>query len=305
MDLPLAKEKRSTNPSRFPFKFDLLDLWIFPLQSISGPQTRVLHIWTPQAKTERNYWNWSKAKEPRKYPQYFSFWRSKNPGDLIEPSADGIALDERWMPLKNEALVRFGHTLKDLQYDPADIASISWGFKRNLRTPDEQIIYNDRGTGSISLNGRIYERGDRYIEVGAIEKVGLYILFLLESFRENTGYLPTEAVFTYPAVFNRQKEALRKAIAWATQGMDLKPILDISEPEAIALDYALDIAKKHDLGRDIIYGVFDCGGGTTDISVVRLTPRKEGRPEIEILASDGDNDLGGDFAVFQNCARTV
>ena len=142
-------------------------------------------------------------------------------------------------------------------------------------------------------------RGNRYIEVGAIEKVGLYIRFLLESFQENTGYLPTEAVFTYPAVFNRQKEALRKAIAWATQGMDIKPILDISEPEAIALDYALDIATKQDPGRDIVYGVFDCGGGTTDISIVRLTPQNDGRPEIEILASDGDDLLGGDLLSFK------
>ena len=232
-------------------------------------------------------------------PTIFQFLAIKNPGDLIEQGAEGIALDERWMPLKNEALVQFGHKLKDLQYDPADIASISWGFKRTLKTPDEQIIYNDRGTGNIYLNGRIYERGDRHIEVDAIEKVGLYIRFLLESFRENTGYLPTEAVFTYPAVFNRQKETLRKAIAWATEEMDLKPILDISEPEAIALDYALDIAEKHDPGQDIVYGVFDCGGGTTDISIVRLTPQNDGRPEIEILASDGDDSLGGDLLSFR------
>ena len=271
----------------------------FPIAVDFGTTNSCIAYMDPTGQNREKLLELEQGERASEIPTIFQFLAIKNPGDLIEPSADGIALDERWMPLKNEALVRFGHTLKDLQYDPADIASISWGFKRNLRTPDEQIIYNDRGTGSISLNGRIYERGDRYIEVGAIEKVGLYILFLLESFRENTGYLPTEAVFTYPAVFNRQKEALRKAIAWATQGMDLKPILDISEPEAIALDYALDIAKKHDLGRDIIYGVFDCGGGTTDISVVRLTPRKEGRPEIEILASDGDNDLGGDLLSFK------
>ena len=195
--------------------------------------------------------------------------------------------------------MKFGHTLKDLRFRSEDIPSISWGFKRTLRTPHEQIIYNDLGTGSISLNGRVYTRGNRYIEVDAIEKVGIYIRFLLESFQENTSYLPTEAVFTYPAVFNRQKEALRKAIAWATQGMAIKPILDISEPEAIALDYAQDIADKQEQDRDIVYGVFDCGGGTTDISIVRLTPQDYGRPEIEILASDGDDFLGGDLLSFK------
>ncbi len=230
-------------------------------------------------------------------PTIFQFLAIKKPSDLIESSADGIALDERWMPLENEALVRFGHTLKRQRFDPEDIRSISWGFKGTLRTPDDPFIYNDQGTGSIRVNGRVYEQGNRYIEVDAIEKVGLYIRFLLESFKENTGYLPTEAVFTYPAVFNRQKEILRKAIAWATQGMDIKSILDISEPEAIALDYALDIATKQDSDRDIVYGVFDCGGGTTDISIVRL--KHDESLAIEILASDGDNALGGDLLSFK------
>ena len=232
-------------------------------------------------------------------PTVFQFSAIKKFDDIMEFSQELSANDRQVSLKENEVLFNFGHTPKDLRFNPEDIRSISWGFKRNLRTPDEQIVYNDRGTGSIRLNGRAYSQGNRYIEVDAIEKVGLYILFLLESFQENTGYLPTEAVFTYPAVFNRQKEALRKAIAWATQGMDIKPILDISEPEAIALDYALYIATKQDPGRDIVYGVFDCGGGTTDISIVRLTPQIYGRPEIEILASDGDDFLGGDLLSFK------
>ena len=232
-------------------------------------------------------------------PTVFQFLAFKNPDDLMEVLLP-LGADVRRTVLKErEALVKFGHTLKDLRLHSEHISSISWGFKRTLRTPHEQIIYNDLGTGSLSLNGRIYTQGNRYIEVGAIEKVGLYIRFLLESFQENTGYVPSKAVFTYPAVFNRQKESLRKAIAWATQGLDLKPILDISEPEAIALAYARDIAIKQDPGRDIVYGVFDCGGGTTDISIVRLTPQEYGRPDIEILASDGDVSLGGDLLSFK------
>ena len=271
----------------------------FPIAVDFGTTNSCIAYIDPTGQNREKLLEFEQGERASEIPTIFQFLAIKNPGDLIESSADGIALDEIWMPLKNEALVRFGHTLKDLQYDPADIASISWGFKRNLRIPDEQIIYNDRGTGNIRLNGRIYERGNRYIEVDAIEKVGLYIRFLLESFQENTGYLPTEAVFTYPAVFNRQKEALGKAIAWATQEMALKPILDICEPEAIALDYALDIATKLAPGGDIVYGVFDCGGGTTDISIVRLTPQDDGRPDIEILASDGDDSLGGDLLSFK------
>ena len=236
---------------------------------------------------------------PSEIPTVFQFLAIKNPGDIMVFLQDPSTNERRVSLEKNEVLLKFGHTLKDLRFRSEDIPSISWGFKRTLKTPDELIFYRDLGTGSISLNGRAYPRGNKVIEVNAIKKVGLYIRFLLESFQENTGYLPTEAVFTYPAVFNRQKEALRKAIEWATQEMDLKPILDISEPEAIALDYALDIATKQDPGRDIVYGVFDCGGGTTDISIVRLTPQNDGRPEIEILASDGDDSLGGDLLSFK------
>ncbi len=234
---------------------------------------------------------------PSEIPTILQFLVIKNSDDLIESkeSSQELSTDERWVSeLKNESLVKFGQTLKDLRFESEDISSISWGFKRTLKMPDEPIIYRDRGTGSISLNGRIYSQGNRYIEVDAIEKIGLYIRFLLESFQENTGYVPLEAVFTYPAVFNRQKEALRKAIAWATQGMDFKPILEISEPEAIALNYAMDI-KERNPGQNIVYGVFDCGGGTTDISIVR----SDGRLDIEFLASDGDGLLGGDLLAFK------
>ena len=267
-----------------------------PIAVDFGTTNSCIAYMDPQDQDRKKLLELEPGADVSEIPTIFQFLVIKKPGDLIESSADGIALDERWMPLENEALVRFGHTLKNLRFDPEDIRSISWGFKRTLRTPDDPFIYNDKGTGSISLNGRAY-RGNRYVEVDAIEKVGLYIRFLLESFQENTGYLPTEAVFTYPAVFNRQKEALRKAIAWATQGINLKPILDISEPEAIALDYALDIAQKQDASQDIIYGVFDCGGGTTDISIVRL--KHDESLAVEILASDGDNALGGDLLSFK------
>ena len=233
-------------------------------------------------------------------PSVFQFLAIAKPDDFLE-QLQALGTDERRVNLKeNGVFLRFGDTLKDLRFSSENIPSISWGFKRNLRTPEEKITYNDLGTGSIGINGRAYTRGNRYIEVDAIEMVGLYLRFLLERFQEMTGYLPSKAVFTYPAVFNHHKAALRKAIEWATEGMELEEfILDISEPEAIALDYAMDLATP--LGRDqtIVYGVFDCGGGTTDISIVRLTPQSDGRPEVEILGSDGDNSLGGDLLSFR------
>ena len=235
----------------------------------------------------------------KEIPTVFQCLAITKSDDLVEFRQD-LGTDERQIALQeNEIVIGFGDTPKAMRFDPENISSISWGFKRTLRSPDEPIIYNDRGTGSLILNGRTYSQGNRYIEIDPIEKVGLYIRFLLERFTEDTGYLPSEAVFTYPAVFNRQKEAFSRAIAWAIQEMELKPFLDISEPEAIAFDYASDIAEMLDSDRPIVYGVFDCGGGTTDISIVRLTPQSGGRPDVEVLASDGDNDLGGDLLSFR------
>ena len=88
---------------------------------------------------------------PSEIPTVFQFLAIQKPDDLMESLQEPSA-NERWVSLKeNQCLVKFGHTLKDLRFFSEDIPSISWGFKRTLRTPDEQIIYNDLGTGSIRL----------------------------------------------------------------------------------------------------------------------------------------------------------
>ena len=112
----------------------------FPIAVDFGTTNSCIAYMDPTDQNREKLLEFEEGERASEIPTIFQFLAIKKPGDLIEQSADGIALDERWMSLKNEALVRFGHTLKVRQYDPADIASISWGFKRNLRTPDEQII---------------------------------------------------------------------------------------------------------------------------------------------------------------------
>ena len=95
------------------------------------------------------------------------------------------------------------------------------------------------------------------------------------------GTTVTEAVITVPAYFNdAQRQATKEAGEIA--GLTVKRI--INEPTAAALAYGLD--KKN---QDMLVVVFDCGGGTHDVSILEL-----GDGVFEVLSTDGDTHLGGD-----------
>mgnify|MGYP005763488521 FL=1 len=94
------------------------------------------------------------------------------------------------------------------------------------------------------------------------------------------GESVTEAVITVPAYFNdAQRQATKDAGKIA--GLDVKRI--INEPTAAALAYGLDNEKEQKIM------VYDLGGGTFDVSVIEI-----GDGVIEVLATSGDNHLGGD-----------
>ncbi len=94
------------------------------------------------------------------------------------------------------------------------------------------------------------------------------------------GEKVTEAVITVPAYFNdAQRQATKDAGKIA--GLDVKRI--INEPTAAALAYGLDNEKEQKIM------VYDLGGGTFDVSVIEI-----GDGVIEVLATSGDNRLGGD-----------
>lgn len=91
----------------------------------------------------------------------------------------------------------------------------------------------------------------------------------------------TEAVITVPAYFNdAQRQATKDAGKIA--GLEVKRI--INEPTAAALAYGLD---KQDKEHVIL--VFDLGGGTFDVSILRLADGT-----FEVISTSGDNHLGGD-----------
>jgi molecular chaperone DnaK len=103
---------------------------------------------------------------------------------------------------------------------------------------------------------------------------------LKERAERHFGERVEKAVVTVPAYFNdSQRQATRDAGRIA--GLDVVRI--VNEPTAAALAYGLDRLKEG------VVGVYDLGGGTFDISILRV---KDGI--FEVLATNGDTHLGGD-----------
>ena len=113
------------------------------------------------------------------------------------------------------------------------------------------------------------------------QEISAMILQKLKSDAESyLGEKVTEAVITVPAYFSdAQRQATKDAGRIA--GLDVKRI--INEPTAAALSYGLDNENEQRIM------VYDLGGGTFDVSIIEI-----GDGVIEVLATAGDNKLGGD-----------
>ncbi len=115
-------------------------------------------------------------------------------------------------------------------------------------------------------------------------EISAYILQQLKRNAERFfGAAVTKAVITVPAYFN---DAQRQATKDAGRIAGLEVLRLVNEPTAAALAYGLD--KLHG-GQDGTIAVYDFGGGTFDISILKL---HEGI--FEVIATGGDTHLGGD-----------
>jgi molecular chaperone DnaK len=135
-----------------------------------------------------------------------------------------------------------------------------------------KVVKGDNGTPRVSIDDRNY----------SAQEISAIILQKMKKTAEDfLGQEVTEAVITVPAYFNdAQRQATKEAGEIA--GLNVKRI--INEPTAAALAYGMD--KK---GKDMKIVVFDCGGGTHDVSILEL-----GDGVFEVKATDGDTHLGGD-----------
>ncbi|MCW3072589.1 MAG: chaperone protein DnaK [Bacteroidetes bacterium] len=134
-----------------------------------------------------------------------------------------------------------------------------------------KVVKGDNNTPRVLIDDRKY----------TAQEISAIILQKMKKTAEDyLGHEVTEAVITVPAYFN---DAQRQATKEAGEIAGLKVKRIINEPTAAALAYGLD--KKHDM--KIV--VFDCGGGTHDVSVLEL-----GDGVFEVKSTDGDTHLGGD-----------
>ncbi|KXZ57109.1 Chaperone protein DnaK [Brevibacterium ravenspurgense] len=96
----------------------------------------------------------------------------------------------------------------------------------------------------------------------------------------------TDAVITVPAYFN---DAQRQATKDAGQIAGMNVLRIINEPTAAALAYGLERGKE-----DELILVFDLGGGTFDVSLLEVGKDEDDFSTIQVRATSGDNELGGD-----------
>ena len=162
--------------------------------------------------------------------------------------------------------------------DPQNtIASVKRFMGRSLQdvAHAEQLPYNfvSKAQGMLSLQT---VQGDKSpVEVSA--EILATLRFRAEDSFNDDVY---GAVITVPAYFD---DAQRQATKDAAQLAGLNVLRLINEPTAAAIAYGLDNASEG------VYAVFDLGGGTFDISILRLT-----RGVFEVMATGGDSALGGD-----------
>ncbi len=135
-----------------------------------------------------------------------------------------------------------------------------------------QVVKGDNNTPRVQIDDRKY----------SAQEISAIILQKMKKTAEDyLGHEVSEAVITVPAYFN---DAQRQATKEAGEIAGLKVKRIINEPTAAALAYGLD--KKNS---DMKIVVFDCGGGTHDVSVLEL-----GDGVFEVKSTDGDTHLGGD-----------
>ncbi len=135
-----------------------------------------------------------------------------------------------------------------------------------------KVVRGDNNTPRVDIDGRLYTP----------QEISAIILQKMKKTAEDyLGTEVTDAVITVPAYFNdSQRQATKEAGEIA--GLNVRRI--VNEPTAAALAFGLDKSDK-----DLKIVVFDCGGGTHDVSVLEL-----GDGVFEVKATDGDTHLGGD-----------
>jgi Fe-S protein assembly chaperone HscA len=196
----------------------------------------------------------------------------------VIPDAEGRALLPSIVGFTPEGLIVGDAARRQLARRPADtVYSVKRLMGRGYEDVRDELPYLPfqvmpaNGTVKLRVGGR---------EVTPPEVSAVVLMALKERAERHFGEPVEKAVVTVPAYFNdAQRQATRDAGRIA--GLDVVRI--VNEPTAASLAYGL-----HRLPEGVI-AVYDLGGGTFDVSILRV---KEG--VFEVLATNGDTHLGGD-----------
>ena len=142
-----------------------------------------------------------------------------------------------------------------------------------------RLVPGPRGLAAFQVEGRT---------VTPQEVAALVLGTLRRTAEAALGHAVRRAVITVPAYFDdAQRQATRDAARLA--GLLAERI--VNEPTAAALAYGLNRARKPET-----IAVFDFGGGTFDVSVLRIEPDEQEKASdlFQVLATNGDTRLGGD-----------
>ena len=197
---------------------------------------------------------------------------TNNEGKRTTPSIIGFVKDgERKVgdPAKRQSVTNPDKTIHSIKRFMGNSFDES---KKEIKKVPYKIIKGDGNSPRVEIDNKLYSP----------QEISAIILQKMKQIAEDyLGEKVTEAVITVPAYFNdAQRQATKEAGEIA--GLTVKRI--INEPTAAALAYGLDKQSK-----DMKVVVFDCGGGTHDVSILEL-----GDGVFEVLSTDGDTHLGGD-----------
>ena len=195
-------------------------------------------------------------------------------GRVILPSAVHYATDGR---------VLIGEAA--LQRQTVDPANTIVSVKRLMGRSLSDVQASQGNWLPYGLTAENAQQGMAHIHTRAgdqspVEVSASILATLRQRAEDSLGGVIDGAVITVPAYFD---DAQRQATKDAAQLAGLPVLRLINEPTAAALAYGLDN------GSEGIYAVFDLGGGTFDISILRME-----KGVFEVLATGGDTALGGD-----------
>lgn len=192
-------------------------------------------------------------------------------GKRTTPSIVGFTDSDRKVgdPAKRQSITNPEKTVYSIKrFIGKDFSSV----KDELKRVSYKIVNNGSNVPGVKIDDRVYTP----------QEISAMILQKMKKTAEDyLGHEVTRAVITVPAYFG---DAERTATIEAGEIAGLKVERIINEPTAAALAYGLD---KKDKESKIL--VFDCGGGTHDVSVLEI-----GDGIFEVKSTDGDTHLGGD-----------